>query len=125
MVPGSLQSPQPCKESTSLSYSRSSSLEGTVLVPSFARNAVRLSQQPPRTHRLIQWKSGRSQWDLLPQLAVWPIYGKSLDVQTFQTKLSTHHGEAKHLAHMILTSRSGWASVLNRVMIPFQDPFQM
>ena len=85
-------------------------------------------RQLPCTHRLIQWKADRSQWDLLPQLAVWPISGKSLDVQTFQVKLrssSSHHGEAKHLAHMIPTSRSGWAGVLIGVVIPFQDPFQM
>ena len=85
MVPGR-QRPQPCKESTNLSYSRGSSLEGTALVPSSARDAARLSQATT-VHRLIQWKADRSQWDLLPQLAVWPISRKSLDVQAFQVKL--------------------------------------
>jgi len=85
MVPGR-QRPQPCKESTSLSYSRGSSLEGTALVPSSVRDAARLSQATT-VHRLIQWKADQSQWDLMPQLTVWPISGKSLDVQTFQVKL--------------------------------------
>ena len=70
-----------------------------------------------------------SQMEFLPQLAVWPVSGISLDVETFQSQLkslSSHPGGVKH-PELLMTpiSKSGWASVLNRVVIPFQDPFLM
>ena len=39
--------------------------------------------------------------------------------------LSETAKEPKHLEPMTPTLRSGWAGVLNRMWIPFQDPFQM
>ena len=67
-----------------------------------------------------------AQMGFLPQLAMWPISGRSLE--TFQSQLrssSSHLGEAKHLEPMTPTFKSGYADVLNGVVIPFQDPFLM
>jgi len=85
-------------------------------------------RQLPRTVDLFQQTSNAVQMDLVPQLAVWPISGRSSEVEVFQSQLrssSLHPGEAKHPNHTTHTSRSGWAGVLNGVWIPFQDPFQM
>ncbi|XP_065890962.1 uncharacterized protein [Dysidea avara] len=85
-------------------------------------------QQLPRTLSLFQQTSDASRMDLVPQLAVWPISGRSLEVETFQKQLKNSYslpGEAKHLKPMTHTLRNGWAGVLNGVSIPFQDPFQM
>lgn len=85
-------------------------------------------RQLPRSLDLFQWTSNRDQMDLLPQLAVWPISGKSLDVETFQSQLknsSSHPGEARHPKLTTPILKNGLAGVLNGVAIPFQDPFLM
>jgi len=87
-----------------------------------------LYNYPPRTLSAVQLTSNASQMDLLPQLAVWPISGRNLEVEVFQRQLKSSYlppGEAKHPKPMTHTSRSGWAGVLNGALIPFQDPFQM
>ena len=69
-----------------------------------------------------------AQIECLPQLAVWSVSGISLDVETFQSQLrslSSHPGGVKHPEPMTPISKSGWAGVLNRFVIPFQDPFLM
>ena len=69
-----------------------------------------------------------AQMEFLPQLAVWPVSGISLDVETFQSQLkslSSHPGGVKHPELMTPISKSGWAGVLNEVVIPFQDPSLM
>jgi len=58
--------------------------------------------------------------DFQPQLAMWPISGRSLEVEVFQRQLKSsylHPGGAKHPKPMIHTSRSSWAGVLNGVSI--------
>ena len=69
-----------------------------------------------------------AQMEFLPQLAMWPVSGISLNVETFQSQLkslSSHPGGVKHPELMTPISKSGWAGVLNGVVIPFQDPFLM
>ena len=83
-------------------------------------------RQLPRSLSLFQQMSDVNLMDILPQLAVWPISGKSSDATTFQSQLrnsSLHLGGAKHPKLTTHTSGSGWAGVLNGVVIPFQDPF--
>ena len=86
-------------------------------------------RQLPRSPSLFQWlPSDKGQMDLLSQLAVWPISGRSSDVATFQSQLkssSSHPGGAKHPKPTTPTSGSGWVGVLNGVVIRFQDPFLM
>ena len=85
-------------------------------------------RQLPRLPSLFQPTSSAGRMDLLPQLAVWPVSGRSLEVETFQRLLrssSSSLGGQKHPEPMTPTSGSGWAGVLNGMWIPFQDPFQM
>ena len=85
-------------------------------------------RQLPRNRGTFQIPPHSVQMEFLPQLAVWPISGTSLEVQTFLIKLrnsSSHPGGVKHRDTMIPTSRNGWAGVLNEVVIPFQDPLLM
>jgi len=85
-------------------------------------------RQLPRNQEVFQGSPHRAQMEFLPQLGVWPISGRDLEVQTFQKKLksfSLHHGEVRHRDPMIPISRNGWAGVLNGIVIPFQDPLLM
>ena len=117
------------EEPTSSSDPGGSSLEGPTMVPNLAGDAVQLFfQQLPRSPSLLQSKPSMAQMEFLPQLAVWPVSGVSLDVETFQSQLkslSSHPGGVKHPELMTPISKSGWAGVLNGVVIPFQDPFLM
>jgi len=82
----------------------------------------------PRTMSLFQWTATATRLDLLPQLAAWPVSGRSLEVEAFQKLLrssSSSPGEARHPHPTTPTSGSGWAGVLNGIWIPFQDPFQL
>ena len=85
-------------------------------------------RQLPQSPSLLQSEPSVAQMDFLPQIAVWPVSGRSLDVETFQSQLrslSSHPGGVKYLKPLTPTSKSGWAGVLNGVVIPFQDPFLM
>ena len=120
------QSPVSGAPTASSSDPNGFSVEGSVMVPSPVGMLYDYTQQLPCTLSLFQQTSNASQMDLLPQLAVWPISGKNLDMEVFQRQLKSsylHPGEAKPPEPMILTLINGWASVLNRVLILFRDPF--
>ena len=60
---------------------------------------------------------------LTPQLAVWPISGKSSVAAAFQKKLQDccwPPGGLSQTIPMTHTSENGLAGVLNKVQIPFQ-----
>ena len=84
-------------------------------------------RQLPRSLSLFQWMYDIEHMAILPQLAVWPISGKSSDVTTFQSQLknSLFYEGTKHPKPMTRTSGSGWAIVLNGVVIPLQKLFLM
>jgi len=46
---------------------------------------------------------------------MWEKFGR-VNFSSEERSSSSHHGEAKHLVHMISTSRSGWVGVLNGVV---------
>ena len=113
------------EESTSSSNSCGSSVEGTAMVSSTAGNVINFLRQLPCNWHMFQESSHGIQMEFLPQLAMWPISGRSLEVQTFQTKLknsSLHPGGVKHRDLIIPSSRNG---ALNGAIIPFQDPLLM
>ena len=103
--------------------SHSSSMEGPTLVPCSAGNALRLSSTAtPLTESIPA--DVRHETDE-PTTSTGHSR-RSLNVTTFQSQLknpSYHRRGAKHPKIMTPSSRSGWAGVLNMVVIPFQDPF--
>ena len=103
-------------------------MEGATLVSSPTGNGLQLSSAASRLLSLFQPTSSTGWMDLQPKLAVWPVSGRSLEVETFQKLLrssSSSLGGQKHPEPMTPTLGSGWAGVLNGIWIPFQDPFQM
>ena len=78
----------------------------------------------PQVPDLFQMTSLTMALDFQPQLAVWPISGRSLQVKAFQEQLGISFlppGELSPTRPMIPTSRSGYAGALQGVQIPFLD----
>lgn len=102
----------------------SPSLEGTTMVPSSVGNTVGFSLMDSSVQDLFLMTSESVVIDFQPQLAVWPISGKSLQVKTFPAQLGISSwlpGESSLKRLMIPTSKNGWASALQGVQIPFLD----
>ena len=68
-------------------------------------------------------RAGQQRTDeFTPQLAVWPVLGKSLEIGAFQQRLLTscwHPGGQSPHKPMIPYSINGLAGVLNGIEIPF------
>ena len=80
-------------------------------------------QIPPHPN-LLQSPGGQYMGEIVPQLAVWPISGVSLQVKAFQKRLlssSCLPGGPSPTSHIIHSLESGHAGVLSEVVIPFQD----
>ena len=78
----------------------------------------------PLSNDLFLMTSGSVVMSFQPQLAVWPICGKSLLVRTFQTRLGISSwplGEASQTRLTIPISKNGYAGALQGVQIPFLD----
>ena len=79
----------------------------------------------PLSNDLFLMTSGSVVMSFQPQLAVWPICGKSLLVRTFQTRLGISSwplGEASQTRLTIPISKNGYAGALQGVQIPFSGP---
>ena len=121
---GSITSEEP----TSSTHPCGSTLEGPTMVPSFTGDAVQLSTSTsPFTKPMSVGAQHGSDRLSTPTNRVAHLWQK-LGCGNFKSQLrssSLHPGEAKYLEPMTSISKSGWAGVLNRVVIPFQDPFLM
>jgi hypothetical protein len=90
--------------------------------PALLEMSVDLPRLLPMVDSLIQPTHPQSRPDLLPQLAVWSISGKSTNTNSFRRKLRnscSHHGGRNPPKHTSHNSRSGLAGVVQGASIPF------
>ena len=88
LVPN-LQGSHTSEEPSGSDNSHSSSMDGLTLVPYSAGMLYDYPRQLPCSPSLFQQVSDMKLMDLLPQPAIWPISGRSLDVTTFQSQLKS------------------------------------
>lgn len=97
-------------------------VENPAMVPSTLRDAIRI----PTANTGDNPGSNQSDStdDHPPQLAVWPISGKYIEMESFRRKLCHYYSSqdvSKLTNLMTHSSANGTAGVLNGVQIPFLD----
>ena len=100
------------------------SVEGSVMVSNSSGDALGLSSVDSSLSGSFLMTSNSVAMSFQPQLAVWPISGRSLLVKTFQAQLgisSWSPGGPSPTRPTIPTSINGYAGALQGVRIPFLD----